>query len=533
MKNEESSGHEGVRGKGEELDKNRNNASVNDTSSHPEGNSSSSILHSSLKSSSLKEKTAKGLLWGGFSNGMQQLLNLLFGILLARLLDDSDYGMVGMLTIFTAIAGTLQESGFTAALANRKQVEHRDYNAVFWFSTLMGAGMYIVLFFCAPLIAQFYDAPELTPLARFVFLGFLISSTGIAHHAYLFRNLMVKQKAMSQVPALFISGCVGVLMAWHGMSYWGIATQTLTFILLTNLSYWYFSSWRPTLPVNFRPLRKMFGFSSKLLVTNIFLQVNNNLLSTLLGRFFTPREVGQYTQANKWNTIGYSLISGMISSVAQPVLTEVSQDAARQLKVFRKMLRFAAFLSFPALLGLALTAEELITIAITDKWLPCVPILQVLCVWGAFMPIITLYTNLIISKGKSNVYMWNTIALSLLQLAAMLVTYPRGLMPMVTLFAGIHIGWLLVWQFFVHRIVGLSLWMALKDVAPFAFIALCTTALAWYVTKDISNLYLSFALKVLTGAAAYILLMWLSHARIFRECLMFIRKKDTMFVKSD
>lgn len=135
--------------------------------------------------SSLKEKTAKGLFWGGFSNGAQQLLNLGFGIVLARLLDASDYGMIGMLAIFSAIAGTLQESGFTVALANKQKVSHEDYNAVFWFSTLTGVGIYILLFFCAPFIADFYNNPDLTPLARYVFLGFLISSTATAHNAYL------------------------------------------------------------------------------------------------------------------------------------------------------------------------------------------------------------------------------------------------------------------------------------------------------------------------------------------------------------
>ncbi len=166
--------------------------------------------------SSLKEKTAKGLFWGGFSNGAQQLLNLGFGIVLARLLDASDYGMIGMLAIFSAIAGTLQESGFTGALANKQKVSHEDYNAVFWFSTLTGVGIYILLFFCAPFIADFYNNPDLTPLARYVFLGFLISSTSTAHNAYLFRNLRVKQKTMAQLPHLLLSGTCAVLQPYTG-----------------------------------------------------------------------------------------------------------------------------------------------------------------------------------------------------------------------------------------------------------------------------------------------------------------------------
>ena len=139
-------------------------------------------------SESLKEKTAKGLLWGGISNGIQQLLNLFFGVFLARLLTPDDYGMVGMLTIFSLIAGTIHESGFIPALINKKDIKHEDYNAVFWFSILTSLCLYTLLFFCAPLIARFFNQPELTSLARYSFLGFFISSTGVAHSAYFYKN---------------------------------------------------------------------------------------------------------------------------------------------------------------------------------------------------------------------------------------------------------------------------------------------------------------------------------------------------------
>ena len=175
----------------------------------------------------LKQKTAKGLFWGLVNNGTQQLLNLLFGIFLARLLTPADYGMVGMLSVFSFVASSLQESGFTSALANKKDVKHEDYNAVFWFSISMSFLLYWLLFFSAPLIAGFYGKPELIPLARYSFLGFFVSSMGIAPSAYLFRNMMVRQRARASVVGLFCSGIVGILLAYCGYSYWGIATQTL------------------------------------------------------------------------------------------------------------------------------------------------------------------------------------------------------------------------------------------------------------------------------------------------------------------
>lgn len=472
---------------------------------------------------SLKERTARGLFWGGLSNGIQQLLNLLFGIVLARLLSPADYGMVGMLAIFTALAGTLQESGFTMTLANKREVTHRDYNAVFWFSLLTGLTMYVILFFCAPLIADFYHQPELTPLARYLFLGFVMSSTATAHNAYLFRNLMVKEKTLAIAPALLVSGVVGIIMAMNGMAYWGIATQSLVYIAVVNAGFWYFSPWRPTLRIDFRPLREMFAFSNKLLATNIFTQVNNNVLSALLGRYFTVGEVGHYTQSAKWNTMGYSLVSGTLSSVAQPILARVGDDAARRLQVLRKLLRFTAFLTFPAMLGLALVAEELIVTTITAKWLPCVPILQWLCLWGACMPVVTLYSNLIISRGKSNIYMWTTLTQGLLQLLLMPLCYPYGLMTMIQCFVVLNLLSLFVWQYFVWRQAGLTLWLALKDIAPFAFLAAVTMVATHLATCSIENIYLRFGAKVTMAVALYMGLMWGSGAAIFRESVDFLR----------
>ena len=185
----------------------------------------------------------------------------------------------------------------------------------------------------------------------------------------------------------------------------------------------------------------MIGFSSKIIITNIFTIINNNLFSVLLGKFYSEREVGNFTQANKWNGMGHTTITGMINGIAQPVFTRVADDKARQLAVFRKLLRFTAFISFPAMLGLSLVSKELIIITITEKWLPSADILQLLCIWGAFIPVINLFSNLLISRGHSSIYMWSTISLSLLQIVAVCAIYPYGLEWMLRIFVIINIGW--------------------------------------------------------------------------------------------
>ena len=476
-------------------------------------------------SDGLKEKTAKGLFWGGLSNGVQQLLNLIFGIFLARLLTPADYGMVGMLAIFSLIAATLQESGFTAALANKKEVSHRDYNAVFWFSVLTGCTLYLLLFFASPLIASFYEIPELTPLARYSFLGFLISSFGVAQNAYLFRNLMVKQKSISLIVALLVSGCVGVTMAYFGFAYWGIATQSIVYIATINLCYLYFSPWRPTFNIDFSPIRSMFVFSSKLLLTNIFKHLNDHILTIILGKYYSDKDAGYFSQAHKWNYMGHSLISGMVNGVAQPVLVSTGDERERLQRVFRKMLRFTAFIAFPAMWGLALIVPELIPIAITDKWLPCVPILQILCIGGAFIPIITLYTNMIISRGRSDIYMFGTIAIGLIQMLVMWLLHPYGMQRMVVVYVILNSCWLLVWHYFVWREIKLSLLSALKDLLPFAVITAMVLFATYHLTACIANAYLLMLSKIAVAVLLYMGIMWLSGAKIFKESIQFLFKR--------
>lgn len=477
---------------------------------------------------SLKEKTAKGLFWGGIGNGAMQLLNLVFGIFLARLLSTTDYGMVAVLTIFSATAGIFSESGFILALVNKKEVNPQDYNSVFWFNISIGITLYLLLFISAPFIADFYHTPELTELARFQFLSFLIGSFGTAPTAYLFRNLMVKERSQIQIAAILVSGIVGVTCAYHGWGYWGITIQTVLYTSTNTVLLWIFSPWHPTFSFKFSPLRKLLPFSSKQLFTSLFTHINNNIFSALLGRFYTIQEAAYYSQGSKWTTMGYSTIFGMINSVGQPVFKEASGDVQRLQNIFRKLLRFTAFVSFPAMLGLAIISRELIVLTITDKWLPCVPIMQILCVWGAFMPISTLYSNLMNSIGRPNIYMWNTITLGAFQLLCVWFSYPYGLNVMLIVYTSINILWLLVWQYFAHKHIGISLLHILWDISPYVILSAVTMSFTYWVGSHIENNYISLPVKVILAASLYIFFMWSLRSTVFRESLQYLLKKKNL-----
>ena len=480
----------------------------------------------------LKERTAKGLMWGAVNNLTTQLLSALIGIVLGRLLLPSEYGMVGYLAIFTAIAGSLQESGFTAALTNLKQATHRDYNAVFWFSTAMSVVLYVLLWLAAPLIARYFHQPVLVPLSRLVFASLLLAGVGIAHAAYMFRNMMNREKTVTGFAALVVSGIVGITLALNGYSYWSLAWQQFAYISVVNVGRLYYVRWCPTLPVDFGPIRQMFSFSSKILITNIINQVNNNVLSFIFGRLFAGNAsaVGNYTQAAKWNQMGHSLISGTIQQVAQPVLASINGEEGRQLNVFRKMLRFTAFLSMPAMLGLALIAD-FIVLLLGNQWADSVVLLRLLCIGGAFLPIHTLYQNLFISHGRSDTYMWCTAAQVVVQIAVILTFSTWGIQTMVAAYAAMLVLWTAVWQVLASGLVGLRLSDMLKDVCPFLLSSAACVVTAYLITQPILQPALLIAARIVTTALLYFLVMKVAKVRIFTESIDFLMQRLTVFKK--
>ena len=372
---------------------------------------------------SLKEKTAKGLFWGALNNVMLQLIGVTMGIVMGRLLNATDYGMIAMISIFALVANDLQNSGFKAALNNIKQPQHRDYNSVFWFNIAMGGGLYVLLFFLAPLIASYYHTPQLIPLCRYAFLSLIFSSFGTAQSAYLAKNIMAKQVAKANLTGTFVSSSVAVWMAWSGYGYWAFATQTNLYVLINTLLYWHYSHWRPTFSIDWQPVRHMFKFSSKLLFSSILTDINNNIMNLLLGHYYSASSTGAYNQAYQWHSKAFFLLQGMLTQVAQPVLVDVGNERERQLRILRKMMRLAALLSFPLLFGLGMVAHEFITVAITAKWARSAEYMQLLCIGGAFVPLSFLLSNLVISKGRSSVYLYVNLGLGVTQVAAMLSLY--------------------------------------------------------------------------------------------------------------
>ena len=493
----------------------------------------------------LKEKTAKGLFWGGMNNGVQQLLGLAFGIILGRLLDPSDYGMTAMLAVFSVIANELQSSGFKTGLINLKSPRHEDYNAVFWFNILAGAVIYVILWFAAPLIADYYHQPKLIPLSRYVFLGFVFSSFGMAQSAYMTKQMQIKQIAKSGMTATLTSSLISVTMAALGFGYWALATQYLAYIAVNTLLLWYFSPWRPSFPRSeecgvrsenslFSPLKKIFPFSFKIMLSAIFTQLNANVMNLLLGRYYGETNTGHYNQAYQWSSKGYLLVQNMLKQVDQTVLVGLHDERERQLQVLRKMVRFTAFIAFPLLFALAMVSHEFIVLAIGEKWAFSASLLPYLCLCGAFMPLSTLLTDAVISHQRSDIYLWSTVALGVLQIVLMVSLWRQGIYVMVIAYTLLNIGWMFVWHVFVRRLMGYRLLAFLKDIVPFALAAAGVMVVTYFLTEfivysvefidDYLKLWVLLISRVIIAAILYYAVMRLAGAVILKECLAFIKK---------
>ncbi|GHT54593.1 lipopolysaccharide biosynthesis protein [Bacteroidia bacterium] len=478
-----------------------------------------------MTETTLKQKTAKGLLWGSISSSMQLIISLACGIVFARVLSQEDYGLTAVLSVFIAVSGVLIESGFTTGLINRKKIEYADYNAVFWVSLLLGLSIYLILFLAAPLIAAFFDDNRLIILSRIMFLWIISSSLSIAPGALMQKELKIKSRAIVSVCSIFTSSIIGIIIVLLGYGYWGIVVQLVSQSIVSAILLWCFSSWHPNFSFDFQPIKEIFPFSIKMLLTGLITQINANILTVFLGRLFTKNELGTYTQGNKWSGLTTTFVSGIIQGVAQPVFVEAGNNPERQANVFRKMLRFCSFISFPLLFGLAFISPELIPILITDKWLDSILIMQLTCIWGAFSVIGNLYTQLVISHGKSNIYFWNTIILGITQIILLLCIHSWGITRMLIGFLFINFSWLIIWHYYANKFIRLRFRDVMKDIMPYLLITCIAIGCSYFISLYIENIYIRCIQKIVTTAAMYLLVTWQMNSVIFKESIDYILKK--------
>ena len=474
--------------------------------------------------SDLKRKTANGLLWSGIGTTLNQFVNLVFGIFLARLLSAEDYGIVGLLMVFAQIAIVLTESGFSKALINRPGTRHSDYNSVFWFSILMSVALYLILFFCAPLIARFYHDTRLVSLSRYMFLSIIICGLNVAPGTYLAKKMMVKQKSFIGWCGLVTSNAIGLKLAFNGFAYWGIVTQNLLNYTISMALSFAFSKWRPSLRISFTPIKEMFSYSFNLLLTKLVNIVNGNLFTIFFAKFFSISLVGNYNQANKWSNMGYSTIGYTILNVTQPMLVYANTDKERHKQAFRKIVRFTAFTGFPLMLGLAFIAKEFIVILITEKWIESASMMSILCVGYAFTSFSWVFSELLAERGRSSRHLFIAIATCVLQLGCLFLLHPFGIDVMLFSNVGIQFLLMFFWLFLAYKEIGYTLREFILDAFSYAGVNVFSILVAHFALLGIHNIYLLVIFKILIVAVLYIAILYLLNAKLLHESCEYLKQ---------
>lgn len=473
----------------------------------------------------LKDKTKNGLFWSGLMSLMQQVFGLAFSIIIARKLNPSDYGMVGMLTIFTAVATCLQDGGLVWALTNRKEVSNLQYSSIFWFNVIASVFIYGILFLCAPLIADFFNHYELIWLSRYIFLGLVFSSLGMVHTAFLYKEIKVKERAISTIVGIIVAGVVGIILAYNGFSYWGIATQGILNIGITTFMLWIFSPFRPSLKIDWGFLKSIILEGIKFVIPNIFAIVGENVFSVILGKKYSVNDVGNFTQASKWNTTGYSIILGMMRNVSQPVLVQVRDNKQQYLNVFRKLYRMTAFLIIPVMFGLSMVAPEFIEIILTSKWLESATILRVLCIGGCIGVLNSMFTYFIMSLNRTNLYMYLGIGMSIIHVVSALIASNWGAMALAYTYTLISFVSFILYYMFIRQTHPYNLSMLIEDLAPILVITICSLLFSYYLTIDIDNAIIRLISRITISVCLYIGLMQIFNCDSYMEIKSFLLHK--------
>ena len=281
-----------------------------------------------------------------------------------------------------------------------------------------------------------------------------------------------------------------------------------------------------SLKVSFAPLKYLFAFSYRLLITNIFQRFNWNIFSFILGKFYTRTDVGNYTKSAEWFNMGGEVVNGMVNAVAQPALAKVVNDSELQLHVFRKMLRFTAFVAFPLMFGLSLVSKEIIIVVITDKWIESAEMLQLLAIWGAFMPIQSMFTNLLVSCGRSRTFMWCTIVQGVLMLAILLAVHSYGIKQMIVCYCIFNVVWLFVWLYFAKKEIAIRLTMFLRDVLPYMLLSAIVMSAAHFVTVAVDDMFLRLVLKIAVSALLYLTVAVMMRSNELKEITEFLSKRN-------
>lgn len=475
---------------------------------------------------SLKNKTAKGVLWSSFERFSVQGIQFLVMIVMARMLSPNDYGLVGMLAIFLAISQSLVDSGFSNALIRKVNRTEVDNSTVFYFNIVVGILLYGVLYFSAPAIASFYDTPELVSITRVVGLSVFINSLVVVQRALLTIKIDFKTQAKAALTAVVVSGVLGIWMAATGWGVWSIVYQQITNLTINALLLWILSKWKPILAFSWKSFKEMFSFGSKLLASGLLNTIYNNIYLIVIGKLFSASDLGYYTRAHQFSDFPSSNVTGILQRVTYPILCTIQDDDDRLRSVYRRFLKLSAFVVFPLMMGLAAVAEPLVLVLLKEQWLFTATLLTIICFSMMWYPIHAINLNLLQVKGRSDLFLKLEIYKKIVGVSILCITIPMGLIAMCigSIFGGI-IG-LIINTYYTGKLIQVGFIRQMHDLAGTLLLSVSMFVLVYIIVNVLPLVpVLKLLIGIMAGSIYYITLAKLFKFSEFAELLNLIMKK--------
>lgn len=452
----------------------------------------------------LKQKTVKGTVWSAVERFSVQGVQFIVMIVMARILTPEDYGLVGMLAIFLAVSQSLIDSGFSQALIRKMDRTEIDNCTVFYFNIVVGLVLYLILYFLAPLVAKFYDAPAITSIMRVICISVIINSLVVVQRALYTVNIDFKTQAKASLSAAIVSGIIGITMAYKGFGAWSIVTQQLTNLGINAGLLWLFSKWRPRLLYSWKSFRELFSFGSKLMLSGLLDTLYKNIYTLVIGKVFNASSLGHYTRAHQFADFPSSNLTGIMQRVTYPVLCNIQEDDERLKNVYRRFLKLSAFIIFPLMLGLSAVSEPFVEIFIGRQWSYCSSLLQILCFSMMWFPIHAINLNLLQVKGRSDLFLRLEVIKKTIGIAILCVTIPMGLTVMCFGQIISSIVALIINTYYTGKLIDIGFFKQMKDLLPITLLSLAMFAVVLAVVNLIDDIHLQLVCGIIVGTATYI-----------------------------
>lgn len=457
----------------------------------------------------IKSKVLSSLFWKLLERAGTQGIQFIVQIILARLLLPENYGTIALVTVFIAVANVFVQSGFNTALIQKKNADELDFSSVFYLSLFVAGIIYVILFFIAPLIAEFYNEQQLIPILRVLTLTLFFGAVNSIQSAVVSRAMQFKRFFYSSVGAMLASGIVGIVMANAGFGVWALVGQQLTSQLMVTVILWYTVAWRPKLVFSFERLKGLFSYGWKLLCSGLIDTIYNNVYSLVIGKVYNSQMLGYFNRGDQFPNLIVTNINGSIQSVMLPTLSANQDDRVRVKAMVRRSIVTSSFVIFPLMAGLAVVAEPLVKIVLTDKWLPCVPFLQLMCISYAFWPIHTANLQAINAVGRSDVFLKLEIIKKAIGIIALCVGIPLGIYVMVGLKAVTSLIATFINAYPNRKLLNYSYKEQWKDIMPMLVLSLIMGAAVYSINFIKLNTSITLIIQIVVGVALYFGLAYL------------------------